>query len=542
MVARLIGPDMGSRAVFLPNGRPAPGKTGVVYADQAGTVTADIAAYQPGNPTVPGAAIPGSIVTVDSAGLLPLVWFPDGVDRLYVSVNGGPVVPIDADYNARLDSLAAKVGVGGTAPARASGWRDASSIVTSMQAGHGWTTSGTLGGSNLGDTTVFTRGSQSASITTNGAGATATLRRFGLPTIDLTGKALRLVLRCSDYTRVNTLNFFIGTSSLANNFKWRFNAFTSSNQIGMAGDWVVVTLQWSEINTVAGTFTLSPTGAPSTRSGFTDMQIQVSDKSTGPVTLWLQAVEVIDSAVTTWPKGIISVTFDDSNDSARLAQPKLDVLGFRGTQYTIADAIGTAGKLTMGELRSLQNNSGWEIAGHSYASSAHAARYPTLTAQQVDDDARSLKEWLVSNGFQGDSFAYPGGRYELTTDGVPVDQLVSRYFGTARTILSEVGVSTHTSIDAIPAAMPHRLRALSSVSSLTTGQGNPTTLAATGGMLDKVASNGGWLNLVFHRIVTVAPTDPAEITLTDFNTLMDAIAARGIPVMPVSDVVRRAGM
>ncbi|MEU5938878.1 polysaccharide deacetylase family protein [Micromonospora sp. NPDC047548] len=428
------------------------------------------------------------------------------------------------------------------APAFPSGGRDASSIVTSMQAGHGWTTSGRVGGFNLNDSAVFVHGSQSASVTTDGAGATATLRRIGLPAINLTGKALRLLVRVDNYTRVNTLSFFVGTSSLGNNFKWRFNANTTSSQIGLAGDWVAVTLQWSEINTVAGAYALSPTGAPSTTSGFTDMQIQVSDKGTGPVTLWLQAVEVIDSAVSTWPKGIISITFDDSNDSARLAVQKMDTLGFRGTQYTIADAIGTPGKLTLAELRSLQAMSGWEIAGHSYASSAHATRYPKLTAQQVDDDARNLKAWLVGNGFHGDSFAYPGGRYENTVDGVPVDQLVARYFGSARTILSEVGVSTHAAIDAIPAAMPHRMRGMSSISSLASGPNKPSKLTGAGGMLDKVASNGGWLNLVFHQIVTGAPTDPAEITQTAFNMIMDAIAARGIPVIPVSDVVRRAGV
>ncbi|MEO3923662.1 polysaccharide deacetylase family protein [Micromonosporaceae bacterium B7E4] len=439
-------------------------------------------------------------------------------------------------------SVAYDVGAPMAAPTFPSGWRDASRIVTSMQAGHGWTSTGTIGGSNFNDSAVFVRGSRSASITTNGAGATATLRRFGLPAIDLTGKALRLLLRVDNYTRVNTLNFFVGTSGLANNVKWRFNAHTSSSQIGLAGDWLVVTLQWSEINTVAGAYTLSPTGAPSTTSGFTDMQIQVSDKGTGPVTLWLQAVELIDSAVSTWPNGIVSITFDDSNASARLAIQKMDTLGFRGTQYTIADAIGTPGRLTLAELRSLQAMSGWEIAGHSYASAAHATRYPNLTAQQVDDDARSLKAWLVSNGFHGDSFAYPGGQYEKTVDGVPVDQLVARYFGSARTILSEVGVSTHAAIDAIPAAMPYRMRALSSVSSLSSGPNKPSKLTAAGGMLDKVASNGGWLNLVFHQIVTGAPTDPAEITQADFNLIMDAIAARGIPVIPVSDVVRRAGV
>lgn len=104
-MARLLGPDMGSRAAFLPTGAPAAGKAGTVYADPAGTTPADIAAYQPGNPGTPGLVISGSVVVLDDYGLLPLIWFPPGlVDRVWISVNGGPLVPIDADNNARADA------------------------------------------------------------------------------------------------------------------------------------------------------------------------------------------------------------------------------------------------------------------------------------------------------------------------------------------------------------------------------------------------------------------------------------------------------
>lgn len=528
-MARLVGPDEGSRLVYgirADNALTTGGAlTAIVYSDAAGTVLADILTY-PG-----GVAIPGSVLTVGSGSLLPLFQFPDGVNRVYVSANGGTVAPVNVDQKARLDQAP-------IAPSIRSVWRDVSSIVTNMQAGHGWTASGAAS-SNLNDTVTFTRGTQSASITTNGTGTAANLRRLAGTAVDLTGKALRLVLRVSDLTLVNTLNFFVGTGSLANNFKWRFNSLTASSKIGKAGEWIVVTLQWSELNLAAGAFTISATGAPSVTTGFTDLQIQVTDLTTGPVTVWLQAVEIIDAATTQWPKGIVSVTFDDSNSSANLARPKMDTLGYRGTQYTIADAIGTSNKLTLAELRSLQNMSGWEIAGHSYAGAAHTARYPTLTAAQVDDDLRNLRSWLVSNGFTGDSFAYPGGQYENTTDGVPVSDLVARYFSSGRTILSSTNVSTHSTIDAIPAAMPHRLRGMSSISSLSVGTNNPTTLTAAGGMLDKVAVNGGWLGLVFHQIVTGVPTAATDCSQTDFNTIMDAIASRGIPVLPVSEVLRR---
>lgn len=564
-MARLTGPDEASRevkAIVGGNFRAKAGRPAQLWADAAATIPADVL-------TLDGAVIPASTVTVDSSSMLPLVQFPPGdVDVIYGTCDGGPSWPIYARTDDRLDAVKATadaalpksggavtgdVSVSGRlsaagfalpmlAPATRGGWRDVSSIITSMQAGHGWTTFGTIGSSNLNDTTTYTRGTQSASVTTNGAGAAASLRKLAGSALNLTGKALRLVLRVSDCTKLTSLNFFVGTGGLANTFKWRFNALTASSQIGRPGEWIVVTLQWSELNAASGTFTLSSTGVPSVTTGFTDLQFQATDNGTGGVTVWLQAVEVIDAAVTTWPKGIVSITFDDSNSSANLARPKMETLGFRGTQYTIADAIGTAGKLTLAELRSLQNMSGWEIAGHSYASSAHTARYPTLTAQQVDDDARNLRAWLVSNGFTGDSFAYPGGQYELTSDGVPVDDLVARYFGSARSILSNVNVSTHSAIDAIPAAMPYRLRGMSSVSSLSVGSNNPTTLTGTGGMLDKIANSGGWLSLVFHQITAGAPTDPVQCSQTDFNTVMDAIAARGIPVLPVSDVIRRGGL
>jgi hypothetical protein len=80
------------------------------------------------------------------------------------------------------------------------------------------------------------------------------------------------------------------------------------------------------------------------------------------------------------------------------------------------------------------------------------------------------------------------------------------------------------------------------VDQLSNGPNGNTKLTGPGGMLDMVASNGGWLNLVFHEIVTGAPGNPAEILQTDFDMTMDAIAARVIPVIPVRDVVRRAGV
>jgi hypothetical protein len=105
-MARLLGPDDSRRLAYSRFGgylRAAEGDAAIVYADAAGTVLADIAAYD-GTSTV-GPAIAGSTVVTDQYSLLPKFWYPDGVSTVYVSVNGGPVTPIGADFSQRLDDL-----------------------------------------------------------------------------------------------------------------------------------------------------------------------------------------------------------------------------------------------------------------------------------------------------------------------------------------------------------------------------------------------------------------------------------------------------
>lgn len=104
-MARLLGPDAGSRLVYIPVGTTmhlAPGLTATIYSDTAGTVLADILTYD--GTTTPGAAIAGSTVTVDTYSQIPRFWYPDGADTVYISVNGGPAWPANADYDPRLDT------------------------------------------------------------------------------------------------------------------------------------------------------------------------------------------------------------------------------------------------------------------------------------------------------------------------------------------------------------------------------------------------------------------------------------------------------
>lgn len=414
---------------------------------------------------------------------------------------------------------------------------DASSTVTLFQSGHGWTTGGGVGSSNLNDTTDYVRGSQAVSVTTDGTGTGAYVQRLGMSSVNLTGKMLRVLMKIDDITHVKFVNFFVGTSSLANNFKWiaqRVTSTTSQNWM-QSGEWVSVTLQWADVNSAAGSYSLSSKAVPSITTGFTDMRLQVVGDGGGAVKFHVQAVEVLDDTSSTFPEGVVSVTFDDSYQSAYdYARPYMENLGFRGTMFTIADVIGTSTFQTMAQLKSMQNMSGWEIAGHAYTRANHDVGYDTLDAATVHKEVQLLRAWLVDNGFPSDNFSYPRGFFKTTTDGVSIEELVSKYFNTGRSI----------NYDAVreswPPPMPLRMRAVSSVSAQI-GSGSvayPANLVADGGLLDRCQQQGMWLQLTFHKITTGAATTTTECSQADFQTVMDGIAARGIKVLPIADVTR----
>lgn len=106
MASRLLFPESGKVLVYQRVGtnlRAVAGQTAVVYSDPAGTILADIAVYDTLNPDTPGAVIPTATLTVDTHSRLPFFWGPlDGSDRVYVTVGGGPLVPLAPYYPKNL--------------------------------------------------------------------------------------------------------------------------------------------------------------------------------------------------------------------------------------------------------------------------------------------------------------------------------------------------------------------------------------------------------------------------------------------------------
>lgn len=127
-MARLIGPDEASREVKTIVGRTFRSKAGrpaQLWADEAATVPADVL-------NLDGSAIPNSTVTIDANSMLPLMQFPEGVDTIYVQVDGGPVWPVYARTDDRLDALDDRLDALDANPFAGRKWTALGTSITSM--------------------------------------------------------------------------------------------------------------------------------------------------------------------------------------------------------------------------------------------------------------------------------------------------------------------------------------------------------------------------------------------------------------------------
>lgn len=478
-----------------------------------------------------GVPIAGSIVKSDQFGRLPAIEGPNDVRTLYQKTLGadgsvaatttltagesaGQALPVVPDSTVLLrPTMRMPKHVQGT-------------VVTNFQASHGWSASGSgVASSNLNDTSDYSKGSQSARVTTTGTGATANIEKLNLSSLNLTGKILRITLKVDDITHLSRINVFAGSNSLTDYFKWFLQTKTSSTDWVQSGEWLTITLPWGDQVTGGGT---------PARNAVTAIRIQVTDDNTGnAVTMRVQSVELIPDASTPFPNGVISVVTDDINDNLMLLKAKMDALGYTGTMHVIAESVDQPGRLTLAQLKAMHDQ-GWEIAPHAFSSANHNATggLTSLTTSQLEAELASMKAWLLANGFKGDIWAYPQGKFDAATIKV-----MKKYFSGARTII----YADHK--ESFPPADPYRLRAISGISSVATAgdHANPTKLAQSGGIIETIKANAEWLILVFHQIVTTTPSTSTECAQSDMNTILDKIATEAIPCMPIGDVLSYYG-
>lgn len=394
--------------------------------------------------------------------------------------------------------------------------------VTTFQAGHGYTVSGTGATGNVNDTSANIMGSQCATVTTAGTGIQSSISNNAVTAFTGAGQCLRVLVKVDNIAHLQKMSIYAGDTALANFVVWiaqTTNTTTLDANVIQSGRWCWVTLNWADATT---------TGTP-TRTAITCLRMAVYDDNTGnPVTAHIQAIQTVPDGSAIFPSGVCSIVFDDGFLSQHtIARPILDAAGFPATTYIIASIVGSSGRVTLANLQDAQDISGWEVSGHAATLSNHNARFPNLSASALSLDAHNLRTWLATNGFRGAGIAYPGGSFTAATTTT-----LRRFFAYGRTIAG-------TPHETIPPADLFALRATSSISSSSGGTSIASLTTTTTGAIDVAVANKQWLILVFHDISSGAATSTTQCAAADFQTVVTKLASAGIPVMTVRDVLAK---
>lgn len=364
--------------------------------------------------------------------------------------------------------------------------------LVSLESGHGFVKQSTAG-TQTDDTTDFVKGTQSLKLTTDGDNAVVFTRKASItPTIDMTGKAFVIWIKTDGIADLSEFTFYASSNNMGSFWYWTIkNTFTNDDDV-----WFPITLSWSDA---------TASGTPD-RTAINCFQWRVRDDGTGAVETYLGGIHSMNEA----SGGVVSITFDDNWLSQyEVARPIMDLYGFKGAIYTIPNSVGTTNYMTLAQLKSLQDQSGWDICGH------HETNLTTVA--DPDATVKEVREWLANNGFNkgASEFAYPNGAWD---DDVLA--AVKKYFRSARGIQEFVEQPVTPDL--------YRLKVFLVI--------NTTTTAAIQAAVTDAINNNDWLILVFHKIVTT-PTVSTEYSTANFTTVMADINSQGIDVKTVSEVL-----
>lgn len=389
--------------------------------------------------------------------------------------------------------------------------------ISTFQSGHGFTVENAV---MKDDSDHSALGDQSVQIATNSPMAYAQITKTGL-VVNTSDRHIILWIRIENFgeqadatrvigNRIAAIELLLGTPGFGSFFTLRTWINGESITPALNGEWFPLRFDWATYSTL--------TADSPPRNGLTDLRLRfitstnVSAASNLVVNVGGIGTVPVDS--TRFPNGVVSFTFDDAYaDAYTQGKRILDKYGFAGTAYVISQHFGEVDRLTLGQARAMQEISGWEIGGHCLDVAAHDNRLASLSAADLEAEISGHKAWLRSNGFRGESFAYPGGVFTQQ-----IVEVVGRYFSSARTTSSQPFHNHPERLD--PYLLTH-------CDSSVAGE-----VSAIKQRLNEAKANNLWLILTHHRISSSVGLPPSE-----FESIVDHAASIGIAVRTVQDVV-----
>lgn len=384
-----------------------------------------------------------------------------------------------------------------------------SKMVSNLQTGHGWTVLGTPSASNLNDTADFCLGTQSASVTTTGTGGQgAGFDKTGL-VINAVGNNIALWIKIDDYSKLGSAILYLGNFDLSSNYNGQIlngASFRESQSVARSGEWVKYIFPFSDLTTIQGT---------PDRANLTRARLMVFDRQTGPLKFNFNGLALTDES-TTFPQGVVSITMDDNGATQYTAgRPKMDQYGFSATMYPIVSQVSQPGTLTLSQMRALQDVNGWDFGAHASNMTVHAASLASYAEAQLVEEFEAIRAWMRDNGFRGESYAWP-----QTDSSTDAERIASRYFRSGRG-------GYYRTHETLPPNNPFRLRSTPI---------HGLTLTQMKAEVDLAKTGKAWVIFTVHNIVDTKSTS-VDTLRSDFDALIDYIAAQGVAVRTVSQVL-----
>lgn len=285
--------------------------------------------------------------------------------------------------------------------------------------------------------------------------------------------------------------------------------------------WSIADDVWNNLSchrrTGAGAERFTATGTPDW-SQIRRIRISLTANANGPCEIVFNELLVYPS---TMDKGTVVWMFDDGFSSVHsYVKPVFDARGWKATLFQPGYMVdsGLAGYMTLAQVHDLHDNSGWDVAGHTYG-------HVDLTTVGEDRMRTELERewaWLNDNGFEPvDMMAYPVGGYNAT-----VMKVTGEYYSYARAVHN----NSNSFFEPPNLPWPHRLKTAAMVSGVT-----PATV--TGG-IDVTATNKEILFIFGHNI---ASSGSELYPPADFDTIVNyvdgKVTAGTIQVMSVSELL-----